>query len=189
MNIHVYALINKELSFNHENWLILTFRMPFFNFNWLIIITLIDHKSFRKYDDYTLIHCLQHEDSCKQILQKIVSSVTDQIPTCLPSLDKLVQRSRYDRLSVLAATTIILAHAHFDIPSDQVLHASAISCSDQYFNIQFSINNALILTYSSYTLQTINLLAVYMQLKMLDARNFNQIKSDFSFHCKTFYIK
>lgn len=44
----------------------------------------------------------------------------DQIPTCLPSLDKLVQRSRYDRLSVLAATTIILAHAHFDIPSDQV---------------------------------------------------------------------
>lgn len=49
-----------------------------------------------------------------------MSSVTDQIPTCLPSLDKLVQRSRYDRLSVLAATTIILAHAHFDIPSDQV---------------------------------------------------------------------
>lgn len=60
MNIHVYALINKELSLNHENWLILTFRMHFFNFNFnfLITITLIDHKSFRKYNDYTFIHCL-----------------------------------------------------------------------------------------------------------------------------------
>lgn len=64
---------------------------------------------------------LQHEGPCKQIIQQIVSSVTAQIPTCLPSLDQLVQRSRYDRLSVLAATTIILAHAHFDIPSEQVV--------------------------------------------------------------------
>lgn len=187
MNIHVYALINKELSFDHENWLILTFRMPFFNFNWLITITLIDHKSFRRYNDYTFIHCLQHEDSCKQILQKIVSSVTDQIPTCLPSLDKLVQRSRYDRLSVLAATTIILAHAHFDIPSDQVLHGSTISCS--YF-IQSSINNALILPNSSYTpfKQSINLQYVQFKMQCQKFQSFTML-SDFSFQCKTFYIK
>lgn len=81
----------------------------------------------------------QHEYSCKQIIQKIVSSVMDQIPTCLPSLDKLVQRSRYDRLSVLAATTIILAHAHFDIPSDQ--RVSQIASVLSYWKLLFGFTH------------------------------------------------
>lgn len=58
MNIYVYVLINKEFSFNYENWLIFIFRMFFFNFNWLIIIILIDYKFFRKYNDYIFIYCL-----------------------------------------------------------------------------------------------------------------------------------
>lgn len=58
MNIYVYVLINKEFSFNYENWLIFIFRMFFFNFNWLIIIILIDYKFFCKYNDYIFIYCL-----------------------------------------------------------------------------------------------------------------------------------
>lgn len=92
----------------------------------------------------------------------------DQIPTCLPSLDKLVQRSRYDRLSVLAATTIILAHAHFDIPSDQVPYFML-----QLFHAVISIlannyDNALKITievyiFMIYTLQKIQF-TWYLQL-------------------------
>nr|XP_022344408.1 uncharacterized protein LOC111137294 isoform X2 [Crassostrea virginica] len=81
----------------------------------------------------------QHEGPCKQIIQQIVSSVTAQIPTCLPSLDQLVQRSRYDRLSVLAATTIILAHAHFDIPSEQ--RVSQIASVLSYWKLLFGFTH------------------------------------------------
>ncbi|XP_055997933.1 uncharacterized protein LOC125653195 isoform X2 [Ostrea edulis] len=81
----------------------------------------------------------QHEDSCKQIVQKIVSIVTDQIPSCLPSLDKLVQRSRYDRLSVMTCTTIILAHAQFDIPSNQ--RVSQIASVLSYWKLLFGFTH------------------------------------------------
>ncbi|XP_062613685.1 uncharacterized protein LOC134275417 [Saccostrea cucullata] len=81
----------------------------------------------------------QHEDSCREIIQGIVSSVTGQVPSCLPSLDKLVQRSRYDRLSVIASTTIILAHAQFDIPSDQ--RVSQIASVLSYWKLLFGFTH------------------------------------------------
>ncbi|KAJ8303035.1 hypothetical protein KUTeg_019431 [Tegillarca granosa] len=67
----------------------------------------------------------QDLDACRKILSKIVGRVNAQLSSCLPCLDKIIQRSSYDRLSIIAANTILTAHNHFSITTDQRVSQTA----------------------------------------------------------------
>ncbi|XP_060080298.1 uncharacterized protein LOC132559696 [Ylistrum balloti] len=67
----------------------------------------------------------QDHDVCKKIISNIVKSLTTQLHSCLPCLDNIVQRPVFDRLSVIAASTIITVHNHFSIQDDQRVKQTA----------------------------------------------------------------
>ncbi|XP_069112054.1 uncharacterized protein [Argopecten irradians] len=67
----------------------------------------------------------QDHDVCKKIISSIVKSLTTQLNSCLPCLDHIIQRPVFDRLSVIAASTIITVHNHFPILEDQRVKQTA----------------------------------------------------------------
>ncbi|KAK3086814.1 hypothetical protein FSP39_023891 [Pinctada imbricata] len=61
----------------------------------------------------------QNPELCSSIIRGITNTMKCNVPVLLPCLDKLIQRPTYDKLSVTAATTIIMSHTHFSILSEQ----------------------------------------------------------------------
>ncbi|XP_021365887.1 uncharacterized protein LOC110458492 isoform X2 [Mizuhopecten yessoensis] len=67
----------------------------------------------------------QDHDGCKKIITSIVKSLTTQLNGYLSCLDNIIQRPVFDRLSVIAASTVITAHNHFSIHEDQRVKQTA----------------------------------------------------------------
>lgn len=78
---------------------------------------------------------LKDLDACRKIISRIVSRVNAQLSSCLPCLDKIIQRSSYDRLSIIAANTILTAHNHFSITTDQVKTHILSYCSNKIYRV------------------------------------------------------
>ncbi len=62
---------------------------------------------------------------CRQVVLRITESVRAHLPRMLGVVHSLLQRPVTDRLTLLAAEILLLAHAHFSLPVEQVRRVAA----------------------------------------------------------------
>ncbi|KAL3860307.1 hypothetical protein ACJMK2_010446 [Sinanodonta woodiana] len=70
-------------------------------------------------------HSWQNHNWCKDCLSQIVNSVQNCLPVYLSHVQQLLQRPCFDKLSVIAASVIVIAHEHFHVSKGK--HEQALS--------------------------------------------------------------
>jgi hypothetical protein len=72
--------------------------------------------------NYIEICCITFQDheKCRDYLSKITTTVKGRLPAYLPHLQYLIQRSSYDKLSIISSDVILMAYAHFSVTPEQV---------------------------------------------------------------------
>ncbi|XP_060566590.1 uncharacterized protein LOC132725472 isoform X3 [Ruditapes philippinarum] len=64
-------------------------------------------------------HSWQDHEKCRDYLSKITTTVKGRLPAYLPHLQYLIQRSSYDKLSIISSDVILMAYAHFSVTPEQ----------------------------------------------------------------------
>ena len=57
---------------------------------------------------------------CRQVVLRITDTIRGELPRLLGVVHSLLHRPTVDKLTVLAADILMLAHTHFSLPIEQV---------------------------------------------------------------------
>ena len=63
---------------------------------------------------------LQDAEMCRQVVTRITDTIRSDLPRFLGVVHSLLHRPTVDKLTVLAAEILMLAHTHFSLPVEQV---------------------------------------------------------------------